>query len=211
MKTPFMTQVERAVLEDPPHAHPELRASQPTPTEHELARRIAAHPFGHGLSEEHLLLLARCASEIDFVEGQMIVREGDPANRFYLIFEGEVAIESAVRRDLREQIQTVGAGEVVGWSWFSPPYKWHFSVRTLRPTKAIFLYGTWIRELCEVDHELGFELARRELAIVTNRLEAARLRLAQDRAFGFGGHVCPLPDKSTPAVQALRRRWHWFE
>ncbi len=211
MKTPFKIQMERIVLEEPPHAHPELRAVHPTSDQHELARRIACHPFGRDLSEEHLLLLARCASEIEFVEGQMVVREGDPANRFYLILEGEVSIESAVRNDLREQIQTIGAGEVLGWSWFSPPYQWHFSARALRPTKTIFLYGTWIRELCESDHELGFELARRELAIVTSRLEAARLRLAQDRAMGFGGHWCPLPDKSTPAVQALRRRWHWYE
>ncbi|MSR42784.1 MAG: hypothetical protein EXS19_01960 [Pedosphaera sp.] len=105
MKTPFKNQMERAVLKEPPHAHPELRASQPTSTVHELARRIATHPFGRDLSEEYRLLLARCASEIEFVDGQMVVREGDPANRFYLIFECEVANHSPCQPNRRPTVR----------------------------------------------------------------------------------------------------------
>ena len=66
---------------------------------------------------------------------------------------------------------------MLGWSWLFPPYYWHFDARAVKPTTAIFIYGTRVRELCENDHDLGYELMRRTAEVVIGRLQSARRRL----------------------------------
>ena len=145
-----------------------------------LATLIAEHPFLAGMKPAHLEVLCDCAMQTQFAKDQLIFREGDLANRFYLIQEGRVALES--RGDERTVlIQTVGAGDVLGWSWLFPPYYWHFDARTLTPTKAIFFYGTRLRAQCDEDHEFGYELIKRMAAVVIVRLQAARGRMADSR------------------------------
>ena len=128
----------------------------------------------------HLEVLCDCAMQTQFAKDQLIFREGDLANRFYLIQEGRVALES--RGDERTVlIQTVGAGDVLGWSWLFPPYYWHFDARAVVATKAIFFYGTRLRTQCEEDHDFGYELIKRMAAVVIVRLQAARGRMADSR------------------------------
>ena len=116
---------------------------------------------------------------MQFEAGQQIFQEGDWANRFYLILDGEVALESSVKDRGIVPIQTIGAGEVLGWSWLFPPYYWHFDARALRPTTAIFFYGTRLRERCEQDHDLGYGLTMRMAEIMMKRLQATRRRLLE--------------------------------
>ena len=113
---------------------------------------------------------------------QPIFREGDPANRFYLILEGEVAVESPTQEGAPVVLQTIGANDVLGWSWLFPPYYWHFDARATKATTAIFFYGTWLRENCERDHDFGYEMMKRMSAIVIQRMQAARRQLAQLQA-----------------------------
>jgi CRP-like cAMP-binding protein len=148
-----------------------------SPLAEPLARRIAAHPFLKGMSASHREILADCAMSVHFRRSEIIFREGDPANRFYLILEGELALESRVKDRGTTLIQTVGAGDVLGWSWLFPPYYWHFDARALQPTKAIFLYGTRLREHCEQDHDIGYELMKRTAEIVIRRLQKTRQHL----------------------------------
>jgi CRP/FNR family transcriptional regulator, cyclic AMP receptor protein len=148
-----------------------------TMTQHPLEIDIAAHPFLAGISKEHVRLLADCAIRTQFDAGQVIFREGESANRFYLIEEGEVVLEAAGTGDQQVVIETVGNGELLGWSWLFPPYAWHFTARATKPTTAIFFYGTVLREFCEKDHTLGFELFKRMSEVMTRRLQLARTRL----------------------------------
>ncbi|HTX21808.1 MAG TPA: Crp/Fnr family transcriptional regulator [Candidatus Aquilonibacter sp.] len=143
------------------------------------ATRLAAQPFFKGLSGQHLELLLGNSMPVDFPAGKSIFREGQLANRFYLILEGEVALESAAGEmdGDPELIQTIGAGEVLGWSWLFPPYYWHFDARAVTPVKAVFFYGTRLREQCEHDHEFGYELMKRTAEVVIGRLQATRRRL----------------------------------
>jgi CRP/FNR family cyclic AMP-dependent transcriptional regulator len=138
---------------------------------------ISEHPFLRGLSSEHLSILTDCAMFSEFTEDQLIFSEGDPANRFYLILEGKVTLESHVRDSGTVPIQTIGAGDVLGWSWLFPPYHWHFDARALEPTRAIFFYGTRLREKCDQDHALGYELMKRTAEVVIKRLQATRRQL----------------------------------
>jgi CRP/FNR family transcriptional regulator, cyclic AMP receptor protein len=140
---------------------------------------IAEHPFLHGLKPEYLRLLAKNAMRMHYGAGEVIFREGDPANRFYLIEEGRVSLESPRRDDGGVLIQSIGAGDVLGWSWLFPPYYWHFDAHVTEPTTAIFFYGTHLREACEQDPNFGYELMKRMAQIVIQRLQATRRRLVR--------------------------------
>ncbi len=142
-----------------------------------LEKDVAAHPFLIGLAEHHIQLLANCAIRTHFERDQTIFREGESANRFYLIESGEVALESTGETGEPVPIDVVGPSDLLGWSWLFPPYVWHFQARAVAPTTAIFFYGTVLRESCENDHSLGFELFKRMSEVMARRLQAARERL----------------------------------
>jgi len=138
---------------------------------------IAEHPFLHGLRPAHLAVLAENSMSMHYEPGTLIFREGDPANRFYLIERGKVSLESSRRDEPAVPIQTIGPGDVLGWSWLYPPYYWHFDARAVEPATAIFFYGTRLREQCEEDHDLGYELMKRMTQVVIQRLQATRRQL----------------------------------
>jgi CRP/FNR family transcriptional regulator, cyclic AMP receptor protein len=150
---------------------------------------IKEHPFLQGLSPHQQRLLADCAMHVRFKEGQLIFREGDPANRFYLIQKGKVALESMVKDCGTRVILELGPGEVLGWSWLFPPYYWHFDARVVEPTEALFFYGTPLRDECESDHELGYELMKRCAAVMMGRLQAVRRQLLDLRGFPEEGNA----------------------
>lgn len=138
---------------------------------------IRKHPFLKDLSPHHYRLLADSAMQTQFRPGEVIFQQGDPANRFYLIQRGRVAVEAWAKDRGTIAIQSLGAGEVLGWSWLFPPYYWQFGARALEPTDAIFIYGTPLREECESDHELGYQLMMRVSAVMLERLQATRRQL----------------------------------
>jgi CRP/FNR family cyclic AMP-dependent transcriptional regulator len=138
-----------------------------------LATRVALHPFLAGMNRAQLALLADCAMAARFKRRETILREGEFANRLYLIETGTVVLESVGRFGDPLVIETIGAGDLLGWSWMFPPYVWHFTARTIEPTTAIVFYGTILREYCEKDHSLGYELLKRISAVMVKRLQAA--------------------------------------
>jgi CRP-like cAMP-binding protein len=147
-------------------------------TDSSLTTVIGEQPLFKGLPAQYINLLSEAAMFKEFAPDELIFREGDPANRFYLILSGEVALESARGERSPVLLQTIGADDVLGWSWLFPPYYWHFDARTLKPVKAIFFYGTWLRESCERDHDFGYEMMKRMSAVIIQRLQATRKRLA---------------------------------
>jgi len=148
------------------------------PDRAELSAQVAAHPFLIGISAHHIRLLADCAMRSQFTAGEAIFRKGETANRFYLIESGRVALESSIG-DETARIDEVGAGDLLGWSWIFPPYVWHFDARAIEPTTAIFLYGTILREYCDSDPALGYELFKRMSEVMMRRLQAARVKLSE--------------------------------
>lgn len=144
----------------------------------ELEGQVAAHPFFKGMGAPQIRLLADCAMRSQFTAGQVIFRKGETANRFYLIERGKVALESSVGDEV-VKIDEVGTGDLLGWSWIFPPYVWHFDARAIESTTAIFLYGTILREYCEADPALGYELFKRMSEVMMRRLQAARVKLSE--------------------------------
>ena len=144
-----------------------------------LYRHIARQPFFKGLSIHHLHRLAESAWEMKFEPGQTIFSEGSPANRFYLILTGKVLLQAEKPDRNVFPIQTLGPGDDLGWSWLFPPYSLTLSAHAVEPTETIFFYGTRLREQCEQDHELGYQLTKRAAQALNECLKATRRRLME--------------------------------
>ncbi len=144
-----------------------------------LAEAIAAHRFVAGMKPEHLKKLLAVAMFKQFERHEIVFREGEPANRFYLICRGKIALQSRGYGEPAPLVQFVGEDEVLGWSWLFPPYYWHFTARAVEPTCAIFFYGTRLRDQSDADPAFGYELMRRVAAVVTKRLQISRVQLLQ--------------------------------
>jgi CRP/FNR family transcriptional regulator, cyclic AMP receptor protein len=142
-----------------------------------LATRVALHPFLAGMNRTQLTLLTDGAVGRHFNIGKTILREGEFANGFYLIETGKVALESKAGFGESIAIQTIGAGDLLGWSWMFSPYVWQFTAGAVEPTTALFFYAAILREYCEKDHSLGYELLKRISAVMVTRLQAAHDQL----------------------------------
>lgn len=145
----------------------------------QFVKTIAEHPFLKGMSVSSLQVLADSAMLKDFEAGELIFRAGDLANRFYLIREGEVALQSPEAPGEPRLVQNIGSGDVLGWSWLFPPYYWRFDARATKPTQAIFFYGTRLREQCDSNPALGYDLMNRMASIIIDRLQNTRQQLLE--------------------------------
>lgn len=138
---------------------------------------LKKHPFFKGLTDKQLKVIEGCAKHARFTEGKTIFVEGDPADAFYFLEEGSVSIELTMPNRPSSSVHTVGAGDILGWSWVSPPYHWHFNARALKPTKAIAFDARCLRAKLDDDHELGFELLKRFAQVIVQRLDATQVQL----------------------------------
>ena len=142
-----------------------------------LERVIREHRFFAGLDARFVELVCGCAKNVRFEAGQVLFREGEPANEFYLLRHGRVALEVAAPGRGRLAFQTLGEGEIVGVSWLLPPYRWTFDAVALELTRAIAIDGACLRAKCESDHHLGYEMMKRVVPIIVERLHATRLQI----------------------------------
>lgn len=122
-------------------------------------------------------MLVGCAANVRFEAGQYIFREGEEAKTFYLLRHGRVALEMAVPGRGSLTIQTIREGDVLGWAWLFPPHRWHFDARAVELVRAIAMDGQCLRDKCEQDHSLGYELVKRFAQVIVERLQATRLQL----------------------------------
>ncbi len=135
------------------------------------------HPFFSNLEKKHIDLLTACSHLVQFDAGSYIFREGEHATAFYLIRDGKVAIEVFASHKGNIIIQTLDAGDVLGLSWLLPPQQWRFSACAIDMVRTVEIDGSQLIQLCEQDHELGFQILKRLFAVITQRLEATRLQL----------------------------------
>jgi CRP/FNR family cyclic AMP-dependent transcriptional regulator len=142
-----------------------------------LEALLADIPLFAGLDPARLELLAGCAGNVHFDAGVPLFREGDPADSFYVLRHGSVSIETFVPARGPVTIETVGAGEALGWSWLFAPYRWHFDARALTAVRATAFDGACLRAKCEADPALGYDLVGRFAQVLIERLQWTRLRL----------------------------------
>ena len=138
---------------------------------------LRAHPFVAEMPEASLSRLAAYARPVVWHPGQRLFRAGRPAERFWLVRGGEVVLDVAVPGRGDVAIESIGAGGVLGWSWLYPPYRWQFGAVAVQRSTAVEFTAAAVRRLIETDDALGKELTTRFMAVVVDRLQAARGRL----------------------------------
>jgi CRP/FNR family transcriptional regulator, cyclic AMP receptor protein len=138
---------------------------------------LESHPFFTGLSRYALDLIAGCASNVHFDEGSRIFDQGEPASLFYVIRHGRVALEVHSPAKGPLIIDTMDEGEVLGWSWLIPPYQYFASARAVTPVRATAIDGACLRDKCEADPGLGYQLLKRVTTVMFHRLQSTRIRL----------------------------------
>ena len=143
----------------------------------EIRDYLPEHPFFKGLDPDLIDFLAGCARNVHFKDGEIIFREGEKADTFYVIRKGRVAIQVHNPAGGGMIFDTADAGDVVGWTWLIPPYKWIFDATASQATDAVAFDGACLRGKCENDPVVGYALMQRVALVMYGRLEAARLRL----------------------------------
>ena len=135
-------------------------------------------PLLADLQEVHRSYVARCADEITFAAGHYLARAGDPADRFFILLQGSVLLETAAPEHGSVAVETLGRHEIVGWSWLFPPYHWHLDVRALEDVHALAVDGATLRVWMDKDPYFGVALLRRFAGVMLRRLQSARGRIA---------------------------------
>ena len=138
---------------------------------------LAEHKFFKDLEPGYLDLIVSCASNVRIDPDKYIFREGGEANEFFLIRQGLVSLQISGHNSGPITIQTLGDGDIIGWSWLFPPYHWRFDAWAEKLTRAIALDGKCLRTKCEEDHNFGYELLKRFTKIIDRRLRETRLQL----------------------------------
>lgn len=141
------------------------------------AATLAAHPFLHGMPGDQLAMLGRAASDVTVPAGHRFFEDGGHANRFWLIQSGHVTVDVHVPGQGRVPIDTIGMGELVGWSWLFPPFMWAFGAVAASPVEAFEFDARAVRAWCASDPALGYEVTRRVAEVLTRRLKSTRNRL----------------------------------
>jgi CRP/FNR family transcriptional regulator, cyclic AMP receptor protein len=142
-----------------------------------IADELTAHRFFAGMAPDHLEVLTGCARNIVIPAGTSIIREGADADAFWALRAGRVSLGVTTPGRGMQTLNTLHAGDVLGWAWLFPPYRWHFDADALDEVHAVVFDAVCLRGKCADDPKLGFDLAQRVAGILGDRLHAARLRL----------------------------------
>ena len=140
---------------------------------------LRSHPFLDGLPVEQLDRLSYQAKRAIYHPGYHIFHEGGRADRFWLIREGEVTLEIDVPGRGQVIMDVVGPGMVLGWSWVNEPHRWHFGATARTQTLAVQFDAEGVQRLCDDDPALGYELTKRFMAVLIDRLQHTRQRLLE--------------------------------
>jgi CRP-like cAMP-binding protein len=147
---------------------------------------LAEHPFFKDFVPPYRALIAGCGKNVQFDAGQLLAKTGESARYFFAIRHGRASIElhSPERGPLI--LQTVEPGDIAGWSWLFPPYRWRFDVRAVENVRAISFDGECLRGKCESDPAMGYDFMKRFAQVFMERLESARLQLLD--LYGSSSH-----------------------
>jgi CRP-like cAMP-binding protein len=151
-----------------------------------LERIVREHPFFCGMPAAYSDLVCGCAKNARFSAGQYLFHEGEPADWFYLLRSGRVALELTAPGRGRVTFQRVPQGEIVGVSWLIPPWRWTYDARAIEDTRAIAVNAACLRQKCDADHDLGLVGT---FHFLTLRTSARMLAAGSALATGVALHV----------------------
>lgn len=138
---------------------------------------LAEHAVFAGLPDADIKFIAGCAENVKFDAGEYLFHDGGEANHFFLLRYGQVAIQVYAPGKGSLTVATFSQGDIVGWSWLFPPYRWHFDAKATDLVRAVSFDGTCLRRKTEDNPALGHELMKRFARLIVDRLEATQLQL----------------------------------
>lgn len=149
-------------------------------TEEDIRKELKSQPFFEGLDDEFVQFLSKSAREHSLARGDVLFKQGDWADAFYLLRDGEILIEVPSISGPSLEIQRLQTGQILGWSWLIAPYKWTFQARAEADTQLLEFDGAAILAQCEEDPAFGYALLKRFSGLMSERLEAARRRMMDE-------------------------------
>ena len=152
-----------------------------------LERLIYDHPFFAGMAQEDCDLIGGCARNVRFDPGQYLFREGEPASNFYVIRHGRIALEMIAPGQAPLRFLTINEGEIAGEFWLVPPYRWLFDGRALELTRALSIDAGCLRDKGEENHDFGYDMMKRFMTMMVERLHAAQLQILD--VYGTGART----------------------
>lgn len=142
-----------------------------------LLKYLASHTIFSDLKPDHLQLLAQHAKDESVDAGHLLFRQGESAEQFYIVREGEIQVEVPSINGPALVVQSLGPDEVLGWSWLIPPYRWTFEAKAKADTTLYRFDGRALLALCDEDPAFGYALLKRFAGLMSQRLQAARTRM----------------------------------
>jgi CRP/FNR family transcriptional regulator, cyclic AMP receptor protein len=152
------------------------------------AAALAAHPFLRGMPADHLDVLAEAVRDVKFPARYRLFEDGGSATRFWLIQSGHISLDLHIPGEGPVVIETIGMGELLGWSWLFPPYRWAFGAVTVTAVEAFEFDAPTVRERCTAYPELGYEFNQRVARVLAKRLQSTRIRLIARSGYSAAVH-----------------------
>ncbi len=141
-------------------------------------RLLREHSFTEGMSDAHVRFMFGCMKNVRYRTGEYLFREGEAADQLFLLRQGRVTLEVHAAGSGATQLESLGEGDVLGWSVLFPPHRWDTDCRVLETCVALLFDGSCLRQKVEQDLPFAYALTRRLLYVVHRRLERARLHEA---------------------------------
>jgi CRP/FNR family cyclic AMP-dependent transcriptional regulator len=145
-----------------------------------IREEIAAHAFFSGLGSDDLDVIVSEAAGRRVKRGHILFHQGERADHFYLIKSGSVSVEIPAVYGPTLEIQALGPGKILGWSWLIAPFRWNFQARITEDAEIYEFDGAALRDRCERDPRLGYEMLKRFAGLMSERLDAARQKMIEE-------------------------------
>lgn len=146
-------------------------------SEDQVADYLRSHTIFSDLDPAHIEILAQHVRETKFAAGELLFRQADSAEHFYILMDGSIQVEVPSIMGPELVVQTLGTDEVLGWSWLIPPYKWNFEAKAEHDSNVLVFDGKALLQICEKDNNFGYALMKRFARLMSERLQAARMKM----------------------------------
>lgn len=141
---------------------------------------LSSHEFFSGFNDDILKFLCECSSMHEIKKGQILFRQGENADKFYVLRKGCISIQMPAIIGPNLEIQALGKNQILGWSWLIPPFKWSFQAMAEEDSELLMFDGTAILARCEREPKFGYELLKKFAALMSMRLDAARQKMMDE-------------------------------
>ena len=141
---------------------------------------LKTHSIFKGVTDEQIKILSSYAHLRHYEPGDCLFKQGESADHFYIVVSGRVSVEVPAIYGPPLIVQTIADEGVLGWSWLIPPYRWAFEAIAQNETDVIELDGAALRNACEVDPALGYQLMKSFAGLMSQRLHEAREKMMEN-------------------------------